>query len=322
MFVSAMWACLRVDEWERALELFEVRKAQRALPPDTHSYAAAIAACAKGAAARKGPAVADFSARALALLDEMQANTALRGNPHAFASAMAACNAAGEPSAALRLFGRLESGEAGCAVSESCLAAALAACGEDHVAAAALFARHPLRTPRAFNAMLGALGRAQQWVTLLALFDRMQAEGLPPDPKALNLAIIAADQVDERRAAALAESLTELRGVAPPGAAERAQLADLRAARKGAALEQSKKGHAERRRAAGGVRLAKPKAVKLPPPADFAPVERAPPAAPPAEPVPAAEAAEAAKKAVDQSLVDFLGGTRRAEFLSKALKKK
>ena len=170
--------------------------------------------------------------------------------------------------------------------------------------------------------MLGALGRAQQWVTLLALFDRMQAEGLPPDPKALNLAIIAADQVDERRAAALAESLTELRGVAPPGAAERAQLADLRAARKGAALEQSEKGLAERRRAAGGVRLAKPKAVKLPPPADFAPVERAPPAAPPAEPVPAAEAAEAAKKAVDQSLVDFLGGTRRAEFLSKALKKK
>ena len=52
MFVSAMWACLRVDEWERALELFAVRQAQRALPPDTHSYAAAIAACAKGAAAR------------------------------------------------------------------------------------------------------------------------------------------------------------------------------------------------------------------------------------------------------------------------------
>ena len=182
--------------------------------------------------------------------------------------------------------------------------------------AAALFARHPLRTPRAFNAMLGALGRGQQWVTLLALFDRMQAEGLPPDPKALNLAILAADQVDERRAAALSESLAELRGVARPGAAERAQLADMRAARKGAAREQSKKGHAERRRAASGVRLAKPKPVKLPPPADFAPAERAKPAAPPAE------GAEAAKKAVDQSLVDFLGGDRRTEWLNKALKKK
>jgi hypothetical protein len=32
-------------------------------------------------------------------------------------------------------------------------------------------------------------------VTLLALFDRMQAEGLPPDQKALTLAILAADQV-------------------------------------------------------------------------------------------------------------------------------
>ena len=181
--------------------------------------------------------------------------------------------------------------------------------------AAALFARHPLRTPRAFNAMLGALGRGQQWVTLLALFDRMQAEGVPPDPKALNLAILAADQVDERRAAALSESLAELRGVARPGAAERAQLADMRAARKGAALEASKKGHAERRRAAGGVRLAKPKPVKLPPPADFAPAERAPLA-------PAAEGAEASKKAVDKSLVDFLGGDRRTEWLNKALKKK
>ena len=89
----------------------------------------------------------------------------------------------------------------------------------------------------------------------------------------------------------------------------------MRAARKGAALEASKKGHAERRRAASGVRLAKNKAVKLPPPADFKPAERAPPAE-------GAEGAEAAKKAVDQSLVDFLGGDRRTEWLNKALKKK
>ena len=33
---------------------------------------------------------------------------------------------------------------------------------------------------------------------LLALFDRMQAEGLPPDSKALTLAILAADQVRDR----------------------------------------------------------------------------------------------------------------------------
>jgi len=323
MFVSAMWACLRVDEWERALELFEVRKAQRSLPPDTHSYAAAIAACAKGAASGQGLDASEFSARAVALLDEMQASAALRGNPHAFASAMAACNAAGEPSAALRLFGRLATGDAGCAVTESCLAAALAACGEDHVHAASLFARHPLRTPRAFNAMLGALSRGQQWVTLLALFDRMQAEGLPADQKALTLAILAADQVDERRAAALTQTLSELRGVSRAGATERAEMAGLLAARKGAAREQSKKGQAERKSAARGKRLLKAKAVKLPPPADFAPAEAAPPAAPPVEAVPAASAAAAAedtqsaKTAVDKSLKDFLGADRRADFLTR-----
>ena len=69
-------------------------------------------------------------------------------------------------------------------------------------------------------------------------------------------------------------------------------------------------------------------------PADFAPAESqpAPPAAPapPVEATPAASAAEAAggaqdaqaaKAAVDQSLKDFLGADRRADFLTKKVNK-
>eukprot|EP00964_Phaeocystis_antarctica_P079127 scaffold49261_cov62-Phaeocystis_antarctica.AAC.6 len=112
-------------------------------------------------------------------------------------------------------------------------------------------------------------------------------------------------------------------------------MAGLLAARKIAAREHTTKGAAERKSAASGKRLVKPKAqplvwnpnpnpaVKLPPPADFAPAEPAPPAPTPVEAVPAAsagsaaEGTQAAKAAVDQSLKDFLGADRRADFLTK-----
>ena len=129
--------------------------------------------------------------------------------------------------------------------------------------------------------------------------------------------------MDESRAAALSETLGELRGVSRAGAADRAEMAGLLAARKIAAREHTTKGAAERKSAASGKRLVKPKAVKLPPPADFAPAEPAPPAPTPVEAVPAAsagsaaEGTQAAKAAVDQSLKDFLGADRRADFLTK-----
>ena len=49
----------------QALDVFEVRGEQTALPPDTHSHAAAIAACAKG----------KRSEEALQLLEQMQARS-------------------------------------------------------------------------------------------------------------------------------------------------------------------------------------------------------------------------------------------------------
>ena len=69
--------------------------------------------------------------------------------------------------------------------------------------------------------------------------------------------------MDESRAAALSETLGELRGVSRAGAAERAEMAGLLAARKIAAREHTTKGAAERKSAASGKRLVKPKAQPL-----------------------------------------------------------
>ena len=91
---------------------------------------------------------------------------------------------------------------------------ALNACGADHARAAALFTAHPLRTPRTFNALLGVLHRATEWRRLLALFDRMRAEGVPPDQRSFALAVLAADALaDEARGDTLLDELAELKGM-------------------------------------------------------------------------------------------------------------
>ena len=125
--------------------------------------------------------------------------------------------------------------------------------------------------------------------------------------------------MDEGRAAALTQTLGAMRGVTRAGAAERAELSALLAARRGAAREHGQKAQAQRKSEAKGSRLSR--AVKLPPPADLVTIsetisEPSPPVEPvPAEPVPAASA-PGPEAEETQSLKDFLGADpRRADFL-------
>ncbi|CAM9972289.1 unnamed protein product, partial [Ectocarpus sp. 8 AP-2014] len=178
-FSSAMSACDRAGEWQRALEVMDLML-HHEVEPSIVSYGTAISACARGEGRWQ---------QALSLLADIPSR-GLEANAHAYGSAIHACVVGGQHRRALELLEEMLE----CRVVPDAAVFTAAMTAVDGWGATlrlleVMKREGVLPDVNTYNAALSVVARSGREDVALALLDRMRIDGYCPDIVSFNTAI-------------------------------------------------------------------------------------------------------------------------------------